>query len=48
MRHRDQSGGNPRPSIVYKNRDRMQEAKQQAPWQWGEKLLARLDAGEAL
>ncbi|MFO7703855.1 MAG: cryptochrome/photolyase family protein [Halopseudomonas sp.] len=48
LRHRDQLGGNHRLAMVYRNLDRMPEAKQQALWQWGEHLLARLDAGETL
>ncbi|MBQ0744532.1 MAG: cryptochrome/photolyase family protein [Pseudomonas sp.] len=48
MRHRDKLGANHRLAMVYRNLDRMPEAKQQALWAWGEKLLARLDAGYSL
>ena len=45
MRHRAQLGSNQRLAMVYKNLARMPDAKQQALWQRGEDLLARLDAG---
>jgi deoxyribodipyrimidine photolyase-related protein len=48
MRHREQLGRNQRLGMVYKNLERMPEAKQQALWQRGEDLLARLDAGQLL
>lgn len=48
MRHQDQLGGNQRLGMVYKNLERMPEARRQALWQRGEQLLARLDAGQAL
>ncbi|MBC8997298.1 cryptochrome/photolyase family protein [Pseudomonas sp. N40(2020)] len=48
MRHGDLLRSNQRMGMMYKNLDRMPEAKQQALWQRGEKLLATLDAGEAL
>ncbi|PCD00776.1 cryptochrome/photolyase family protein [Halopseudomonas pelagia] len=48
MRHRDKLGANHRLAMVYRNLDRMPDAKQQALWAWGEKLLARLDAGQPL
>ncbi len=48
MRHRQQLRGNQRLGMVYKNLERMPEAKQQALWQRGEELLARLDAGQVL
>ena len=48
MRHRQQLGSNQRLAMVYKNLARMPDAKQQALWQRGEDLLARLDAGELL
>lgn len=48
MRHGDLLRGNPRMSMLYKNLDRMPEAKQQALWQRGEFLLAKLDQGESL
>lgn len=48
MRHGDLLRRNQRMGIIYKNLDRMAEPKQQALWERGEALLARLDAGEAL
>ena len=48
MRHRERLERNPRIGMVYRNLARMSEAKQQALWDWGERLLARLDAGEML
>ena len=48
MRHRDLLRGNQRMAMVYKNLERMPDAKQQALWQRGQALLARLDAGESL
>jgi deoxyribodipyrimidine photolyase-related protein len=48
MRHGDLLRRNQRMAIIYKNLDRMAEPKQQALWERGEHLLARLDAGEAL
>jgi deoxyribodipyrimidine photolyase-related protein len=48
MRHRDVLQGNHRMAIIYKNLGRMNEDKQQALWQRGEDLLARLDAGQSL
>ncbi|MBB1517937.1 cryptochrome/photolyase family protein [Aquipseudomonas guryensis] len=48
MRHREQLGRNQRLGMVYKNLERMPEAKQQALWQRGEDLLARLDARQVL
>ena len=48
MRHREQLGRNQRLSMVYRNLERMPEAKQRALWDWGETLLARLDAGDRL
>jgi deoxyribodipyrimidine photolyase-related protein len=48
MRHRDRLGGNPRLAMVYRNLQRMAESRVEALWQRGERLLARLDAGEAL
>ena len=35
-------------SMMYKNLDRMAESKQQALWQRGQVLLAKLDNGESL
>lgn len=48
MRHREPLERNPRIGMVYRNLVRMTEAKQQALWDWGERLLAKLDAGEML
>lgn len=48
LRHRDILRQNPRMNLTYKNLERMTDARQQALWQRGEGLLARLDAGETL
>lgn len=48
MRHREQLRGNQRLGMVYRNLERMPQARQEALWQRGEQLLARLDAGEML
>ena len=48
MRHGDLLRGNQRMSMMYKNLDRMAESKQQALWQRGQVLLAKLDNGESL
>lgn len=48
MRHSDALRGNQRMSMIYKNLDRMPESKQQALWQRGQSLLAKLDKGESL
>ncbi|MGV8916979.1 MAG: cryptochrome/photolyase family protein [Pseudomonas sp.] len=48
MRHSDLLYGNQRMGMVYKNLQRMPDSKQQALWQRGEALLAKLDAGESL
>ncbi|MBX9409402.1 cryptochrome/photolyase family protein [Pseudomonas baetica] len=48
MRHGDLLRGNQRMSMMYKNLDRMPQAKQQALWQRGQKLLDTLDRGEPL
>ncbi|WP_373187874.1 cryptochrome/photolyase family protein [Halopseudomonas sp.] len=48
MRHRDQFKSNHRMKMIYGTLDRMTEKNQQALWDWGEKLLQRLDDGEAL
>ena len=48
MRHGDLLRGNQRMGMIYKNLDRMPEPKQQALWQRGQRLLAKLDAGESL
>jgi deoxyribodipyrimidine photolyase-related protein len=47
MRHGDRLRGNQRMGMIYKNLDRMTDAKQDALWQRGQALLARLDAGES-
>jgi deoxyribodipyrimidine photolyase-related protein len=47
MRHGDLLRSNQRMGMVYKNLDRMTEAKQEALWKRGQKLLAKLDAGES-
>ncbi|MGU9850383.1 cryptochrome/photolyase family protein [Pseudomonas koreensis] len=48
MRHGEQLRGNQRMAMMYKNLDRMPPAKQEALWQRGENLLARLDNGESI
>ncbi|MFY1017620.1 cryptochrome/photolyase family protein [Ectopseudomonas khazarica] len=48
MRHCEPLQRNPRMGMVYRNLARMDDARQQALWDWGERLLARLDAGEML
>ncbi|WP_085696104.1 cryptochrome/photolyase family protein [Pseudomonas sp. B26(2017)] len=48
MRHGELLRGNQRMSMMYKNLDRMPQARQEALWQRGEKLLARLDKGESI
>ncbi|MEJ5174771.1 cryptochrome/photolyase family protein, partial [Erwinia sp. MYb416] len=48
MRHSNILRDYPRMSLTYQNLERMTESRQQALWQRGEGLLARLDAGEAL
>lgn len=48
LRHGDLLRGNQRMAMMYKNLDRMPQAKQQALWQRGQKLLDILDNGEAL
>lgn len=48
MRHRQQLGKNPRMVMLYRNLERMKEARREALWQRGEALLARLDAGDPL
>jgi len=45
MRHDDKLRSNQRLSMVYKNLDRMTDAKKQALWQRGQTLLATLDSG---
>jgi len=48
MRHGEQLRGNQRMAMMYKNLDRMPSAKQEALWQRGQNLLARLDNGESI
>jgi len=48
MRHGDLLRSNQRMGMVYKNLDRMSEAKQQALWERGQRLLGKLDAGESI
>ncbi|SHM88760.1 deoxyribodipyrimidine photolyase-related protein [Pseudomonas asturiensis] len=48
MRHGELLRGNQRLGMVYKNLDRMTDAKLDALWDRGQTLLARLDAGESL
>ena len=48
MRHGDVLRSNQRMGMMYKNLDRMPEAKQQALWQRGQALLAKLDAGDSV
>ncbi|CAM3283248.1 cryptochrome/photolyase family protein [Pseudomonas floridensis] len=48
MRHGDLLRGNQRLGMVYKNLDRMSDAKLDALWDRGQTLLARLDAGESI
>lgn len=48
LRHQQALAANPRLTMVYRNLHDMPESRQQALWQRGERLLARLDAGEPL
>ncbi|MDD1139355.1 cryptochrome/photolyase family protein [Pseudomonas sp. TNT2022 ID233] len=48
MRHGELLRGNQRMTMMYKNLDRMPQAKQEALWQRGQMLLARLDNGESI
>ncbi|MDD0971133.1 MULTISPECIES: cryptochrome/photolyase family protein [Pseudomonas] len=48
MRHGELLRGNQRMTMMYKNLDRMPQAKQEALWQRGQRLLARLDNGESI
>lgn len=48
IRHQDRLAGNHRMSMVYRNLERMDPARREAVWAWGESLLARLDRGERL
>jgi deoxyribodipyrimidine photolyase-related protein len=47
MRHGELLRSNQRMGMVYKNLDRMTELKQQALWERGQQLLAKLDVGES-
>ncbi|MBK5533678.1 cryptochrome/photolyase family protein [Pseudomonas sp. TH08] len=47
LRHGDLLRGNQRMAMMYKNLDRMPQAKQQALWQRGQKLLDILDNGQS-
>lgn len=35
-------------ALTYRNLQRMDDSRRNALWDWGEELLARLDAGEML
>ncbi|NYH11795.1 cryptochrome/photolyase family protein [Pseudomonas moraviensis] len=48
MRHGELLRSNQRMAMMYKNLDRMPQAKQEALWQRGQRLLARLDNGESI
>jgi len=48
MRHEQQLALNPRLAQVYRGLAGMDPQRREAPWQRGETLLARLDAGETL
>ncbi|ONN72166.1 cryptochrome/photolyase family protein [Pseudomonas oryzihabitans] len=48
IRHRERFAHYPRMLNLYRNLDRQAPERQQALWQRGEALLARLDAGESL
>ncbi len=48
IRHRGRFASYPRMRNLYRNLDRQAPERQQALWQRGEALLARLDAGESL
>ncbi|KTT13488.1 deoxyribodipyrimidine photolyase [Pseudomonas oryzihabitans] len=48
IRHRRRFASYPRMHPLYRNLDRQAPERQQALWQRGEELLARLDAGESL
>jgi len=48
IRHRGRFADYPRMLNLYRNLDRQTPERQQALWQRGEALLARLDAGESL
>ena len=48
MRHGELLRGNQRMSMMYKNLDRMPQTRQQALWQRGQALLARLDNGDSI
>ncbi|ANI54772.1 cryptochrome/photolyase family protein [Pseudomonas glycinae] len=48
MRHGELLRGNQRMAMMYKNLDRMPQTRQQALWQRGQALLARLDNGDSI
>ncbi|MGP6429674.1 cryptochrome/photolyase family protein [Pseudomonas paraglycinae] len=48
MRHGELLRGNQRMAMMYRNLDRMPQAKQEALWQRGQSLLARLDDSESI
>lgn len=48
MRHGELLRGNQRMAMMYRNLDRMPQARQEALWQRGQVLLARLDNGESI
>lgn len=48
IRHQDRLRSNHRMGMIYRNLDRMDPAKREAVEQWGDQLLARLDAGQNL
>jgi len=48
IRHRQPLSSNPRLALIYRSLDGMPQARQEALWQRGESLLARLDSAEAL
>lgn len=48
MRHRQTLGDNPRLAPVYLNLNGLPAERREALWQRGERLLARLDAGERI
>ncbi|SDT20305.1 deoxyribodipyrimidine photolyase-related protein [Pseudomonas asplenii] len=48
IRHRQPLSANPRLALIYHSLDGMPQARQEALWQRGESLLARLDSAEAL
>ncbi|CAI8805601.1 (6-4) photolyase [Pseudomonas sp. IT-P2] len=48
MRHGELLRGNQRMAMMYRNLDRMPQTRQQALWQRGQALLARLDNGDSI